>query len=256
MDKLFVNKLLKNIQTGKRTISLNLKITRTMDVIPMAKTAGYETIFIDGEHSSLSTETINDLCVTALGYGITPIVRVPAKNAAFITKILDGGAFGIVVPHIKTVEDVVEVINASKFWPLGERSASGGFPQFQYESIPASTAYPLLNENTMIIPMIETLESVENLEKIVKIKGVDALLIGSSDLSCVLGVPLDFSSQKYISTMDYILRVCKENNVEIGIGGIQNHPALIEKYTKQGVKWYLGDQDKSVFLNGLQKSFK
>ena len=237
---------------GKAVFSFTLKTARSMDIVPMAKTAGYKSIFIDGEHSSLSVETINDLTTTSLGYGVTPIVRVPGKDAAFITKVLDAGAQGIVVPHIKTVEDVKCVVNASKFHPVGERSITGLFPQFLFEKVDSKLAQEVLNKETLTIPMIETLEALENVEAIAKVKGIDFLLVGSSDLSSALGVPNQYDHPLYVKAIDQILAAAAKAGVQVGIGGIQSYPSIIQTYYKRGVMWFLGEQDNACLSSSMK----
>lgn len=243
------NNLLEAVKCGRITFTLTVKNSRSCDIVPIAKSSGYDGIFIDGEHSSLNSQRINDLCITALGYGITPIVRVPGCDSAYITNVLDGGAQGIVIPHINTVDDVVKCVKASKFAPLGERSLSSGFPQFQFNSVPFENASKILNANTLTIPMIETKEGLKNINSIAKIKGIDAILIGSSDLTSELGIPLDFKNPIYLDACERIIESCNRNDIMVGIGGIQNNPEIIDFFCERGVRWFLGAQDSACLAS-------
>lgn len=247
------NNLLEAIKHGKITFTLTVKISRTCEIVPIAKTSGYDGIFIDGEHSSLNSQIINDLCITSLGYGISPIVRVPGCDAAFITNVLDGGAQGIVIPHINTIDDVVKCVKASKFAPLGERSVSSGFPNFQFSSVGFEDASEILNANTLTIPMIETKEGLKNIKSIAKIEGVDAILIGSSDLTSELGIPLDFKNPIYLDACERIIEACNQNSIMVGIGGIQNNPEIISFFCTKGVRWFLGAQDSSCLASECKR---
>lgn len=132
------------------------------------------------EHSTFDLDTTSQLCIAALYAGITPIVRSPTKEPFFVSRILDGGALGVIVPHIKSVQDAKDVVEAAKFQPIGKRSATSGMPHFQYKHLSAKQANPLCNQATLVIPMIETLEALELVDEIAAVPGVDSLLIGKS----------------------------------------------------------------------------
>src|SRR5947199_41497 len=111
--------------------SMTVRLVRSVEIARIARTAGFDTLYVDLEHSSFSLETCGQICVAALEAGITPFVRVPANTPDYISRVLDAGALGVIAPHIRSAEDARAVIKAAKFPPLGERSAAGGLPQTQ-----------------------------------------------------------------------------------------------------------------------------
>src|SRR5262249_53887913 len=154
----------------------------------------------DLEHGSLSIETACEIAVAAQDSGIAPIVRVPYGELTMATRVLDGGALGVGIPHLDTPEGAREIPGQLRYPPRGHRSVGGGPPraegsggggqgQCACELMPLGKATELMDENTLVTVMIETPRAVENAEAIAAVPGIDSLLIGSSDLSMELGIP-------------------------------------------------------------------
>lgn len=101
----------------------------------------------------------HDLCPR-----ITPIVRVPANTSDYISRVLDGGAQGVIVPHVNSAEEARNVVKYARFAPVGERSATAGLPQFRYNSVPMRVANVVANEGVTVVCMIETRDALEKVE--------------------------------------------------------------------------------------------
>ena len=104
--------------------SMTVRLVRGVEIARIAKTAGFDTLYVDIEHSSFSLETTSQICIAALEVGIAPFVRVP--GVAEIQRVLDGGALGVIAPHVGSADGGARGRAAAKFPPLGERSASRG----------------------------------------------------------------------------------------------------------------------------------
>lgn len=92
---------------------------------------------------------------------ITPIVRVPSNCSEWISRVLDGGAQAVIVPHVNSADEARDVVRCAKFQPLGERSATSGLPLFKYRSVGAKYGNLVANEATLVIVMIETERALE-----------------------------------------------------------------------------------------------
>ena len=106
-----------------------------------------------------------------------------------MSRVLDGGAQGVIVPDVNTRGQAGAIVNACRFPPLGKRSVMGLGPALGYRAVPLAELNPKLNAETAVIVMLETAEGVENCEAIAAVDGVDVLLIGSGDLTTDLGIP-------------------------------------------------------------------
>jgi 2-keto-3-deoxy-L-rhamnonate aldolase RhmA len=216
----------------------------------LLKTAGFDSILIDMEHSTFDLDTTSQICISALYAGITPIVRSPTKEPFFVSRILDGGALGVIVPHIKTAQDARDVVAAAKFQPIGHRSATAGLPHLQFRPLPAKIASPALNDATMVIPMIETLEALEVLDEIASVPGVDSLLIGGNDLTAELGIPGQYDEPIFDDAIQRTIRACQKAGISCGLGGLHSRPDLLTKYCLLGANWILAGIDAGLLLAG------
>ena len=143
--------VLKKIRSGGLTLGLGIHHLRGSAVPMLAKAAGYDWLFIDSEHGTISTQEISQISIASLANGIAPIVRICADALDEGTRALDNGALGIVVPHVDTVERARELIAAFRFARSaiaapGVRRPSSGFarrppPRRRKRSMPRSSSF-------------------------------------------------------------------------------------------------------------------
>ena len=215
------------------------------------KAAGFDWLFLDLEHGSMSIETACEISVAAQDSGIAPIVRVPYGELAMATRVLDGGALGIVIPHVDTAEEARDIADRLRYPPRGHRSVGGGQAQFDYASIPLGEMTEKSDENTLITVMIETPKAVENAEAIAAVPGIDCLLVGSSDLSMELGIPGQQGHEKIQSSVDKVVAACRKHNKWPGMGGAYTDDWL-KLYTDKGMKLILSGNDLPMLTNAAR----
>src|SRR2546429_5246562 len=102
-------------------LSMTVKLVRTVEIAGIARTAGFDSIYVDAEHSSFSLDTTGQICMAAMDLGLAPFVRVPANTPEYISRVLDGGALGVVAPHVSSAADARAVVAAAKYAPPGQR---------------------------------------------------------------------------------------------------------------------------------------
>ena len=108
--KSIINPARARLEAGEVSVGVGLRVTRPVDIAKAMKTAGYDWLFIDLEHSPISIDTAAQISVAALDSGITPLVRVPWMEHWVATRVLDGGALGIVMPHVDTADQAREEV--------------------------------------------------------------------------------------------------------------------------------------------------
>lgn len=236
------------LSAGKVSVGIGIRTVRGAEVARVMKTAGFDFLFIDLEHGPMSVESAYSVSVAALSAEITPIVRVPHMDLRLATRCLDGGALGIVVPHVDTVEEARAVVDALRFAPLGHRSIAGGYPQFAFAAKPAKEAVSILNAMTLVVVMIETPRAVENAEAIAAVPGIDALLVGTNDLSLEMGIPGEITHPRVASAIDTVVSACKKHGKHAALGGVYAKPQL-EPYLARGVRMILAGTDLGLLLN-------
>src|SRR3954469_20367780 len=145
------NHALRQLRAGKLCIGMGLRQARTVDTAQILKTAGFDWIFIDGEHSSIDADTAAQIASASLAIGITPVVRVAGLEHWHASRMLDNGAQGIVFPHIDTADEARRAMNACRYPPIGKRSMGGGLQQLGFAAMPVGEAARIVNEETLVV---------------------------------------------------------------------------------------------------------
>ena len=230
-------------------LSMTVKLVRTVEIAGIARTAGFDSIYIDVEHSSFSLDTTGQICMASLAVGITPFVRVPSIAPDFISRVLDGGALGVIAPHIQSPQDAARVVRAAKFPPLGDRSFTGSLPHFQFRTFPTTEMFEALNEATMVIVMIESAEALAAVDEIAAVDGVDMLFIGTNDLCSSLGIPGQLDHDSIRDAYARTIEACRRYGKHLGVGGLSAHPKLVGEFVKLGARYVSTGTDLSFLLS-------
>ncbi|MDA0225673.1 MAG: aldolase/citrate lyase family protein [Proteobacteria bacterium] len=236
------NHALAQLRAGKLAIGMGLRQARTVDIAQIAKTAGFDWLFIDCEHSSMGTDTAAQISCASLAVGVSPIVRVPGYEHYLASRMLDNGAQGVVVPHVDTAEMAKRVADHCRFPPVGKRSMGGGLQQVGFAPMPIGEVARAVNEETLVVVMIESPEGVANADAIAATPGIDALLIGTNDLCFEMGIPGKFDDPKVEDAYKKVIAACRKHGKYPGMGGLYTAPYL-EKYIGMGVQLILSGSD-------------
>jgi len=239
------NHALRQLRAGKLAIGLGVQQARTVNIATLAKTAGFDWLFIDCEHSSMDLDDASQLSTAALAVGVSPIVRVAGFEHWHASRLLDNGAQGIVFPHVDSKEEAQRVANACRYPPVGKRSMGGGLQQLGFASMPVGEAARLVNEETLVVAMIESPQGVNNCEEIAAVPGVDALLIGTNDLCFELGIPGQFNDPRVAEAYKKVIAACRRHGKFPGMGGMYT-PELLERHIGMGVQLILAGSDFSL----------
>jgi 2-keto-3-deoxy-L-rhamnonate aldolase RhmA len=230
------------LQAGDVALGISVRLSRSGDIARIAKSTGHDFLFIDCQHSLFNLETIGHIVSTAMSCGIAPLVRVRGINDPDVSLLLDNGAMGIVYPDINTAQEAQRAVDACKFAPVGKRSVSGGYPHFDYRSVPLATCVPQLNDNCLLVCMIETVEGLNNVEAIAAVKGVDVLHVGSNDLLANMGKPGKFDDPALVAAQERVIAACRNNGIFAGCGGNRDPSRQLELIQK-GCKFITTQSD-------------
>src|SRR2546427_2131156 len=218
-------------------LSMIVRLVRTVEIAGIARTAGFDSIYVDVEHSSFSVDTTGQICMASLAVGITPFVRVPSITPDCISRVLDGGALGVIAPHIQSPQDAARVVRAAKFPPLGDRSFTGSLPHFQFRTFPTTEMFEALNEATMVIVMIESAEALAAVDEIAAVDGVDMLFIGTNDLCSSFGIPGQLDHKLVHDAYVRGIEACRRYGKHLGVGGRSAQPKLVADFVKLGGRY-------------------
>lgn len=228
--------------------SMIVRLVRSIEIVRIARTAGFDTIYVDLEHNPFSLESTGQICLAALATGVTPFVRIPAVEPQFISRILDCGALGVIAPHINSAQEAGEIVRWAKYPPRGQRSVAGLLPQLHYRNLPMAETQRVVDGLTTVIAMIETRDAVDRADEIAAVDGVDMLLIGAGDLSTDLGI----AGQIDHATMDgahrRVIEACRKRGKHAGLGGLAGRPDLIARYVGLGARYVSAGSDFELLL--------
>src|SRR6202051_1214720 len=208
-----MNAIKDSIMSGRTVVGT--PVTPNIDVWMLAE-AGYDFLLFDTQHSAWEIKQLQPSIQAMRGKQTAPLVRVAANQADQICFALDAGARGIIVPMVNTRAEAEAVVRACRYYPLGNRSNAG--VRGEWGEFKNYRDYmDAVNNELAILPMIETNQSLENLDAIASVPGVDVLLIGPSDLSIELGVPLDYQCDSYQRALDKIAATAAKHGIVAGM---------------------------------------
>jgi 2-keto-3-deoxy-L-rhamnonate aldolase RhmA len=241
----------KKLEAGELALGVGLRSARTVDIGKAMKTAGFDWLFIDMEHNAMDLDTATQISVAAQDAGITPIVRVPGFEHYHATRALDGGAQGIVVPHVDDAATAERMVSNCRYPPLGHRSMAGAPPQLDFEQHPLGEVAAAINQTTFLVLMLETPAAIENAEAIAAVAGVDALLIGTNDLCMEMGIPGQFDHPDVAAAYERVIAACRQHGKHPGMGGVYA-PDLMRRYIGLGMRLVLAGSDFVFMMNGAK----
>ena len=244
-------------------LCLALLNSRTPDVPAVAAACGYDAVYVDLEHTPTSLDTAQLLCVSALGAGISGLVRVPSHDPSLIARVLDCGAVGVIVPHVNSRDEAKAVVRAARFPPIGHRSISGYNAVSGYQPVTAPQLVGLLEQRTVVAVMIETPEAVDASDAIASVEGIDMILVGPSDLTAEMGIHGQYENPHFQSAVESVAAACRSHGVALGMAGIKSLE-LLNRFVGFGLRFISAGTDigmmteaattRAQALRGLDKS--
>ena len=166
--------------------------------------AGFDAAFIDMEHTSFDLRDVQLMVMAAERVGVTPIVRPPGFDPAFLLRLLDMGVQGLQIPHISDANAARAVVQAVRYPPIGERGIAGATRASNFGAIPLVEHMKQSNDEITIAIMIEDMPALEQIDEIAQVEGIDIVAIGPSDMSRALGVAGSADHPKLAAAVDRV----------------------------------------------------
>ena len=247
-----VNPARARLEAGELSLGCGVRLTRSVEIARMMRHCGFDWLFLDLEHGMLTLDQASQIAIAALDCGIAPLVRVPERQFDMAARALDGGAWGIVMPHVDTAEEARAIVDHLKFPPDGHRSSGGMLPHLGYKAMNSGEAGRIINANVLLVAMIETPLAVANADAIAAVKGIDSLLIGTNDLSLEMGIAGQLGDARIAAAYDAVIAACRKHGKWPGMGGV-NAEDLFRRYIGAGMRLILGGNDVPFLLGGAAR---
>ena len=179
---------------------------------------GFPWLTVDLEHSPIDWQTASLMFATIADSGCVPLARVTKGDHDLIKRVLDGGAMGVVVPMVNTVEEAHAAIAAAKYPPTGNRSIGGTIPALNFQAT-AGEYYQYANDNILVVLQTESPEGVANAEEIYSLPGIDAAFVGPNDLFWQMKSPdgSEPTPDEFEAMLQQVLAAGKKTGTPVGI---------------------------------------
>jgi 2-dehydro-3-deoxyglucarate aldolase len=194
--------------------------------------AGFEWLVVDMEHSSIELSDLLPLIISIEANNMVPLVRVGENNPNLIKRVMDAGAYGVIVPNVCNREDAEAAVNSVKYPPVGKRGV--GLYRAQKFGRNFEEYKKWLSEESVVIVQIEHINAVNNIDEILSTPGIDAFIIGPYDLSGSLGKPGDFDDSEVIDALQKVMDAASRYNISAGFHSVSSNPDEARKRREQG----------------------
>lgn len=230
-----INPVKRKLREGKPTFGTWLSLDNLHTARVLAR-AGFDWLTLDLEHSAIDWNRAAAVFAVVADAGCVPLARVPEGNHHLIKRVLDAGAWGIVVPMVNTVEQARLAIAAAKYPPEGNRSAGGGMHALGFGAA-ADEYYERANEEILVVLQTESPTGVENASEIYRLPGCDAIFVGPVDLSFTMRSPdgRKPTPEEHEAMIQRIIAVGREAGTPTGIHCMESEEALCR--ARQGMQF-------------------
>lgn len=243
--------VLDRLRCGDTVLSLGVRHARTPDIARMASGAGYDAIWIDLEHSTMSIDCAAGIAAAATDLGLAAWVRVPEREHGVIGRLLDGGATGIIAPKIETAVEAQLVADACRFPPDGQRSYLALLPRSGFVRMAPADFGPTVNAGTTVQILIESLKGVEQADAIAAIEGVDLPAVGTDDLTADMGRPGDVSHPDVRAAIAEVAAAAARHDKLAIIGGVGDGALFLELLASGFAPLVFAGIDTDIIAGGL-----
>jgi 4-hydroxy-2-oxoheptanedioate aldolase len=220
-------------------------------------TLGFDWLVVDTEHNAIDIRTLSQMFGVMAHSGVAPMVRIPWNSPENFKRVLDAGAWGVVVPMVNSRAEAEMAVEAAKFPPNGNRSVGGGIPAVRFNTN-GGEYLKKADDEILIVLQIEHIEGVRHADEILSVPGVDACFIGPNDLAASmgvgLGVPLESDDTRLNDAIREIREACARNGVAAGIHC--SGAAGVNQRIAEGFQFLAMASELKYLISGLNDDIK
>lgn len=244
-----MNQLRKRLHTGEVILGQMVLELFTSGIGPMLAASGMDFVLYDMEHGRCDINLLADMVASCRGSDIVPLVRVPDLTFRPLSRVLDIGVRGVMVPRVETRAQAEDIVSELRYAPLGRRGVALGVAHDLYKAGGAEF-FAAANEETIVILLLETAKAFENLDEILSVPGIDVAWMGHYDLTVSMGIPAQFENPRFVEVMEALVACCRRHEVAPGF-----LPATAESakhWIRKGFRIISLGSDIGVFVDGVR----
>lgn len=247
-----INRLKEALQAGRPVFGTLVSMPEP-GIVEVIGYAGFDFVVIDMEHSPIDFGHLRNLLAAADSAGLVPLVRVGTCEANPILRVLDSGAFGVMVAHVRNKDEALAMVRACRYPPQGIRGVNSSTRAAGYGQANFLEHVQQSNHEVLTIALIEDPSGVEAIEEIVEIAGLDVVVPGPGDLSAALGL---VGQMQHPTVQEGVDRVAKavRSRPELVLGCFMTDPAQMCRCQDLGARFILLSQDSRLLFNAYRNA--
>jgi 4-hydroxy-2-oxoheptanedioate aldolase len=226
-------------------------------LVELTGLAGFDLVVIETEHTVMGLETVVDHLRAAAAHNLGTLVRVESDDSPALHRVLDGGANGVLVPHVSSGDAALRVVSEVRYPPQGHRGSSGGARSAEFGAHGLGGVSELmewLNANTVLAVMVEDVAGVEAIDEIVGTPGIDLVQIGVNDLCLDMGLAGTKDHPSVAEAVERVIAAGTAAGVRVGLGpDVPAYNRSAEQLREQGV-WGLMVASDAAFALGAMRA--
>jgi len=223
--------------------------TSSVDIAAHMANLGFDFLWVEMEHSPITLETLRNMVLATRGLPAQTFARVPVNEIWTAKRVLDAGVSGVIFPFTSTPELAQQAAAACHYPPLGRRGSGAGLARLSW---PDPGRYPdSADENVTVIVIIEEARAVERIDEIAATPGVDAMFIGTSDLSFSLGLRGDQNDPLLHEAIAKVVAAGKRHGKVVGRPA--GTPEQVKEYVRQGFRLFQAPTDMGFMAAGVKR---
>ena len=221
----------------------------------IAGSAGFDFVIIDMEHASLDSRDVQNHLRAAEAKGVTGFVRVGTRDPQAMARALDAGAAGIVLPHLGPADDTHRLAGAIRYSPMGSRPTCTGVRATDYSIRTFSEYARESNDDVWLIGLVEDRETVDVIEDVVSVPGLDVVMPGPADLSVSYGVPGDFTHPEVEAAVDRIFAATRERSTA-ALAMYISDPSDVAPWLAKGARIFVYSIDYKIMAKACRETME
>lgn len=242
------NPLKDTLLNGETAVGSFVRMS-SVEVAEACAHAGCDFVIIDMEHAPVTWERAAAMVIAAESAGTVPLLRVSTWSRDLITRALDAGAHGVMIPQVETAIVTRSVVAATQYPPGGTRGTASNRRSGYGLRIPLDEYVVVANSSVFVSVQVESAVAVSNVEEIAAVEGLDCVFLGLSDLSVDLGVPGDWYHPRLVEHAERVIQACVASGVAFGLP--TPTVELAKDYVGRGAR-FIATGDVGIFGRAMQ----
>lgn len=229
-------------------IGLAACVLRSIEIVPIARHAGFDFLLVDMEHGMFSIGEVATLCIAGREAGFPVHVRAPGARSEFLPRIVDCGAAALVVPHVEDAEAARSVVARVRFAPRGARSVPPPVGATGFRPIPVADLTIVAERGLEVLVMIESARGLAAADEIAAVEGIDGLVVGTNDLASSLGLVDRPDAPELAAALAQIARAALRRGLRFGAMGMRE--ATVRAQGRGlGADWLVAANDVNLLFD-------